>query len=483
MHVRCTCWFRRHAVSFLLVAVAGACSYQETSFPVRPCDVVAMPASAVGARPANTREWLSRAHRQLEDLLPPSRQRSLVTEDIVGADGRPIDILRHFKKYKSWMHTMIANAVGLSHTAQVTGDSSAIRAPAPPWEGFEDIWIPVDERVSLSARLGLAKSGGIPRVSDCIIILPGLLGDNMRLRSRDIAKGLVAAGFHVVSVELRGHGQTEARYPDVPYQFGVVETRDLLAVDEWLCARPDVRRTGMIAFSWSSNLALLAAWEDGRPETDPMISPMLEAHLPPRRTGKRHFEAGILAVSPSLRFEEVCDALDERRWTLTGNPIYASLQGTISWRAGQKGYAPLNGSLRELIRQEYRRSSMPDEAFQPLGYDYLRLLPYKDRPSGRKLEHARVPVLVIHAANDPLAYADEIGDFLAETTNPMVAAVILPGGGHDGFAAYCRSYFYSLVFAFFDPDIGAAACIAPHATAGRSAELPLATEIPASRAP
>jgi predicted alpha/beta-fold hydrolase len=66
-------------------------------------------------------------------------------------------------------------------------------------------------------------------------------------------------------------------------------------------------------------------------------------------------------------------------------------------------------------------------------------------------------VLIVHGANDPMGTAGEIAELIAQTDNPRVAALILPGGGHVGFAAYARSYYYSLIAGFFDPAWGAAA--------------------------
>ena len=72
----------------------------------------------------------------------------------------------------------------------------------------------------------------------------------------------------------------------------------------------------------------------------------------------------------------------------------------------------------------------------------------------KSTEVAGVPVLIVQAANDPLISAQDQADFTARTSNPNVAALILPGGGHIGFAAYCRAYYFSLIFNFFDAQSG-----------------------------
>jgi predicted alpha/beta-fold hydrolase len=76
-------------------------------------------------------------------------------------------------------------------------------------------------------------------------------------------------------------------------------------------------------------------------------------------------------------------------------------------------------------------------------------LPRRGKPAGDKLEDARVPVLIVYAANDPLSPAQYVSDLIAVTENPNVAAIMLPGGGHIGFAAYARRYYFSLIVNFF----------------------------------
>ena len=112
--------------------------------------------------------------------------------------------------------------------------------------------------------------------ADCIVLLPGLFGDNGVLRTRDLAIALRDQGFHVLALELRGHGQTDRRYPNVYYTFGVLECQDLLRVSEWLeDSFAHVSRTGLVGVCWGANLGLLTAWFDGRGPDDPSITPEL----------------------------------------------------------------------------------------------------------------------------------------------------------------------------------------------------------------
>lgn len=429
--------------------------FTQRAFPHQPGDVhyITPPANAEDS----TRAWLRAAHEQLAHLLPEPHKETLLTEDLVDQSGAPIDAFDRLRENPQRVHSIWGNLNGVAHSAQATGADVHVETPAPQWAGFEWITIPIQDGLTLSGQFALARENGAPIRSTCIIILPGFFGDTGPLRSNDLAQLFLAHGFHVLGLEQRGAGQTEARHPNVPYTFGVLETGDLLAVAQWLQAKPEIDRTGAIGFCWGANHVLLAAWEDGRPEQTDEIHPRLLAIQRPWN-GKRHFEAGVIAFSPTLRFEEFADSCEVPHsiWT---NAIIDRFQGEVEQRQRRKG-DPINGSLRDLVDREMMRSPLAYPEFVDDGFDYLRLLPYQNLPYFPKLRHARVPTLIVHAINDPMGNAQDIPDFIAETDNPHVAAVLLPGGGHLGFAPYAREYFYSLLINFFDAQRGAGAALA-----------------------
>jgi predicted alpha/beta-fold hydrolase len=398
----------------------------------------------------DTRAWLRETHRQLKDLLPGNaRSKALLTEDLTTPDGKSIDVLGRFGLKGQTLDSIFTNCDGLQHTAQASGGDHPSTDGPPIWPDFTDVWVPINENLSLAGRLGLARRDGVVRDADCIVLLPGMLGHNQIMRTRDLARALLDEGFHVLPVELRGHGQTDVRYPQVNYGCGVYEAGDLMAVSEWLMAQPHVRRTGLVGFCWGANEALLAAWEDSRSEDHPSVNARLRPHLR-RPTKLRHFEAGVIAFSPVLRFEEIMDSMVIPQSSLE-HPVLASLQSTILARMLRKNRPNPSGCLRHFIFSEYAGTEIGypnsvDDAMQ-----YLRLLPFRGMSDGNKLADVRVPTLIVQGANDPLASAQDVADLMSTIDNPNVAAIILPGGGHVGFAAYARRYFYSLILNYFDP--------------------------------
>ncbi|NLX14906.1 MAG: alpha/beta fold hydrolase [Phycisphaerales bacterium] len=406
--------------------------------------------------PENTRQWLTNAHNQLAPLLARRSQRVLLTEHMVDEQGQPRDVFAFFDRDPAKLMRLRHNWRGIVHTAQAVSRQLCIDQPAPPWPAFDEVQIPVSDEVRLSGRLGLAESYGQLSSASCIVILPGLYGDNGILRTRDLAIGLRRAGFHVLALELRGHGRTDFHYPEVSYTYGVQETQDLLIVSQWLEDNyPCIQGTGLVGFCWGGNLAMLAAWFDGRATDDESISPQLAQILGPP-SSRRHYTAGVLAFSPVLRWEEIVDRCDQE-WEQSSDPAMYYFQKTVRERKERKGFVQVDGNLRHLIAGELGASKQIGNVPLPESYRFLRFMPYRDLPCGDKLESARVPVIMVTASNDPFLSAQELADLTATLSNPQVASLILRGGGHIGFAPYNRAYYYSLIVNFFDPRRGAAA--------------------------
>ena len=224
------------AVWALLSLTLPAGCFREMSFPMRPGDLVRISPpreSAQGdGQGESTRQWLVRAQRELEPLLTRRGRHVMVTEQMVDKDGHPRDVYAFLDKPIEHLKLLNKNFWGILHTAQGASQALAIEEPAPPWPRFEQVWIPVAADVQLSGRLGLAERDGAVQTADCIVLLPGLWGDNSIKRTYDMAAALRSAGLHVLALELRGHGQTERFYPDVYYNIGVIQAQDLISVSE-----------------------------------------------------------------------------------------------------------------------------------------------------------------------------------------------------------------------------------------------------------
>lgn len=446
----------RYAIAALIALLLTAASGCNQSFEMRVSDLQRVPAPAGRNKAhATVRDWLAGTHEELRPLLPWLSRRALLTADLVSDDGQAADVSRHFWIKPAYLRTIWGNFRGMINTMQGTASDFSIDNVPEAWPGFEQVWIPTFRDVELSARLGLSYENGKVRDAACVIILPGIFGDNSVIRTRDLALALVRSGIHALAIELRGHGQTEARYPDTTYTFGLLESVDLLAVDDWLLRRNEINKTGLVGYCWGANTALMAAWLDGRAADDADIGPTIRDFIP-EPNGTRHFEAGVIAFSPVLNFEQVIDKTDT--WNHPAvDPVLYTLQAAIRTRMEYKQWGPQFHSLRRLVDQEFAHSELGMSAAKWRDVArFLRLAPYRDKPFTAKLNVSRVPTLIVHGCNDPLIPAQFVADFVAHTDNPNVAAIVLPGGGHVGFAPWARAYYYSLIVNFFDPHDGPA---------------------------
>ena len=431
----------------------------EKSFPLDSAKVVRMPdptASNPETAPAtSTRQWLVRCQEGLSDLLTRRGQRVLLTEQMTDANGLPVDVYASLGKRRSNLGLILKNFNALVHSYQAAAPGYAIDTPAAAWPGFEEVWIPVADGVRLCGRLGFAEQDGKTKTADCIVLLPGIWGDNGVVRTRDLAAGLRASGFHVLALEIRGHGQTEAKYPDISYTFGVLETPDLLKVSEWLQdSYPQIRRTGLVGFCWGGNIAILAAWYEGCGGHHPSIPGELARRLDPVAP-RTHFEAGVITFSTVLDWERIVDEADRPHSKWLSLSMYA-MQGVMADRMRIKQHPEINGNLRRLIAYEFATSSLTWAFPIADAYRFLRFVPHRDLPWDDKLSSIRVPTLIVHAVNDPFTMAQSVADLIATTDNPNVAGLILRGGGHIGFFPYNQDYAWSLILNFFDPKTGAA---------------------------
>lgn len=463
--------WRLAALAALVLAGAGAisgCVLAETSYPPSVNDLISPPSAATPAG-QTTRQWLTAAHARFRHLLPNDPE-PLLTENLTGETQTPTNVWEYFDRKPTNIGRVYNNWAGLRQSAQSGGRPYQEYDPSQAWTGFEEITLATLDGHELSGRLGYARSpdNTIPD-ADCIILVPGVYGHNLTLRTRDMAAALRASGFHVLAIEPRAHGQTALRHPDLPFTFGVLETCDLLAAAAWLEGQPHVKETGAMGHSWGANTVLLAAWYQDRDLSDPDVGTELRKRMPVLPPG-RHLQAGVIASSCIPRFEEVLDLMETPQ-SIVANPGINNLQNTVRRRMRDRGSDDESGSLRKLIAFEFSQSCLNYPNCLDEGLRFLRLMPYKDLSVGKKLERSRVPTLIVHSGNDPLIPVGDAADLLKDMRNPNVAALIMAGGGHVGYLPYARQYMFNMVVDFFATHGG---------TIERSASQPSAPTIAAA---
>ena len=113
-------------------------------------------------------------------------------------------------------------------------------------------------------------------------------------------------------------------------------------------------------------------------------------------------------------------------------------------------------SMWDLARGEYQHGELGKlyPTFDASRSDLKHFLEFSRnhwKVGATRMENVRVPLLILNAANDPLATAQGVAELFSRQHNPNIGVILLREGGHIGFTAYSTDYYYSLMLNFFDP--------------------------------
>ena len=267
----------------------------------------------------------------------------------------------------------------------------------------------VPEMVALNAKLPsrvLCHCHWQPRSADApaVVLVHGLEGSSHSQYIAGNANKLYALGCSVIRMNMRNCGGTDALSPTL-YHSGM--SGDVIAVAEWLIAR-GCTRVALAGYSMGGNLVLKALGELGREAPPGLI-------------------AGI-AVSPPMDLGDSADAL--HHWS---NRLYERrfLRNLLArYRRKVKLYPAIFDACRanhvQSIRDFDEHVMTPYCGFEGASDYYAR------SGSARGLERIAIPVLVLHAVDDPFIR-------LSDTTrakllaNPHISFLEPAHGGHCAF--------------------------------------------------
>jgi uncharacterized protein len=238
-----------------------------------------------------------------------------------------------------------------------------------------------------------------------IVVVHGLEGSIDSGYMRGIAEKAFHRGFHVVRLNQRNCGGTEALTPTL-YNSGM--SADYRAVFDELSNADGFEQIFFAGYSMGGNLVTKMAGEFG-------------AAVP---QGLR----GVCAVCPALDLAACADALE--RWD---NYVYQ--------RRFVKGLMARYARKHEMLPQRYPLVGLPpvrtvrqfDDVITAPQFGYRDAQDYYDNVGAKRVAaHIRVPMLMITAQNDPFVpYAS----FLAAkiSANPAIQFVAPQHGGHCAF--------------------------------------------------
>lgn len=222
-----------------------------------------------------------------------------------------------------------------------------------------------------------------------LVIMVPSLGD-VRAEYRFVAPALAVAGYRVVTLDMRGHGESSTGWPD--YSVAAVGS-DLLALIEHLGAGPAV----LVATSYPAGSAVWAAVE--------------------KPTAVR----GLVLVGPSVRNADMSLVQKIAVGLITNGP----------WKvwAWTTFYKSLYPSQPPADLAEYRRHLQQNLA-EPGRFAALKAMIYEPRDdSETRLDKVPVPTLVVMGSKDPDFPSPEAeAQLIAGKMAGRVA--IIEGAGH-----------------------------------------------------
>jgi predicted alpha/beta-fold hydrolase len=271
----------------------------------------------------------------------------------------------------------------------------------------EDVWVDAGDDVRLLLRATWQL--GAREARPILLIVHGLGSSDQGGYVVSIGRLAFAEGWHVVRMNMRGAGDSEASCPRF-YNAGL--DTDVLAVLDLLAAISP--RVAMAGFSLGASVSLLAL---GR-----------------RRERIPAAVRGMAAVSPPLDLGACADALAR-----PGNRFYQeyfmrSLR--VAYRRRQRCHPHLYEAGRErglrTLRDFDERITAPYGGY-PSSEDY-----YARSSAGPWLGAIDRPVLVLAAADDPMIPDESVRRFLLPAPG-RVRFEIATTGGHVGFVGPTRA--------------------------------------------
>jgi len=149
--------------------------------------------------------------------------------------------------------------------------------------GWEDVVVPSTDGLRLPGWHIPAGGGMAPGV----VLIHGW--ESARDRTLPHAQVLHAAGFHVLTIDVRGHGENGPEA--LPLSVGEYAA-DARAAVAWMLARPEVSRVGLLGHSMGAAGSLVAAADD--PDVSAVVAVAAPAH--PTRLTRQTFLLANLPI-------------------------------------------------------------------------------------------------------------------------------------------------------------------------------------------
>lgn len=310
-----------------------------------------------------------------------------------------------------------------------TRSTTCLMYPYP--EEFEQVTIESFDGAPLRVAVGLHKDGK-PRPG--LVISHGFMGSKNDHYIVDAALTAYAGwGFNVLGIDLRNFGESQ-RFEHTPTTAGWKEGEDLLAAAKYLSEQPDVTSVGITGFSMGAGSTMRAAYA---------------TREYPYLTG------GAIAWNGYSDSRRMIEYISTKPDSITDPfyPVHLSFRLMHKLRRqDMKGYID-DPEILSYLDGDFDQASFVkyvEEISAPhYGVDTDEL--YRNSSPKEFLADVEVPLLVVHAEDDPVCPPSEMED-LREivASNPNVNVWMLPVGNHCMFRYMDRNWFENVMRRYFE---------------------------------
>ena len=305
--------------------------------------------------------------------------------------------------------------------------TSAVLLPYP--EEFEDVKFESFDGTPLAAVVGIHKDG---KRRPGLVISHGLMSCKNDPQIQELFLTAYAGwGFNVLAIDLRNFGKSQS-LSHTPSTAGWKEGEDLLAATKYLGEMPEVTSVGITGFSMGAGSTMRAAYS---------------AKEYPYLTG------GAIAWNGYSDARRQLDYIDTKPpVTHPFYPAYWSFVGAQKLRKDDmKNYVddPETRAFLDRPFKEFDFQNYVEKIAAP-HYGVTADEVFSNASSKEYLADIDVPLLIIHAADDPIVPPSEMDDLMEPADgNPNVNVWMLWTGNHCAFRWYDRNWFETVTRDFF----------------------------------
>lgn len=365
-------------------------------------------------------------------LRPPGPDPGPAPVSGAGGDADMAELARRLREVPfepSWPSGALKAAVGNSFLLFLNA-ARATAAVAYPYPGeFEELVIESFDGTPLTAVAGIHRDG---TRRPALIVSHGFMGSK---NDHYVIDTLLTAysewGFNVLGIDLRNFGASQ-KLSHAPTTAGWKEAEDLLAAAKYLSGRPEVTSVGAAGFSMGAGSVMRAAFAarqhpyltggaiawNGYADSARMIA---------RISTRPPISDPFYPVYLGFRLMHMIRRLDMKGYV--SDPEQRSYLDNSFTSADFRSYVEVIAAPHYGISaEEYYRLSSPREF----------------------LADVQVPLLVVHALDDPICPASEMDELaLLAEDNPNVEVWTLPTGSHCLFQYLDRSWYDTVTREFF----------------------------------